>query len=722
MCFLSSEELDCKPAPPSERPPPPPYPGASQCFVPAPPTVSSSLPDVNALRYCPPNTPSSASKNQRDHEANERPLTGVDLLSSVDRRANKNLAPPCPDRALKPVCDLVNDTSSATATNSHDAFRELEEAEKQLEQQEELLVDFSSPVVALPTGVAHGSGMNSLSERLNQQGSDSASSLSLLDVILPAAAERLGDPNENLMPNSNHEPLRLDGMEVLHSHTLLDGTQCLKEQIEPLIGGNVVTQPANHLTEDEGEDEVSSSVSEEVNAAMEDKAASADTQQQLNNGHPEETESCPMIAPSDAETSLSCLPMAVSMCGSLVTSGAASEVETEESEKSVDPSSSEATAEAQAEQLPSIQPPNQETVANSGKSEEHASPEDSDCLETSPVAVSEVASIASVSEASASGASPVHVGSPAAGEIPGGRLSPYEEMGCGSLPESSQSPRSDDGYSGQSECGFANDYLPESELAALVTDEELDAFLKAQGDPSEIASDKSVDDGFSELNGDVDVDTLLEGELRSCPANSLASPESEQSFACVEESENSHPSTPSQDGAPGTPGMMPAVCVPNTACNSTQQVYFGGARPKTLSSQGPRSPPMKQSQGDLQEASTPDEPKENSVHTPPGVETPSPQCEVPGSPFPSEERFESSLEYDELSEPPPYPGRTSGEGATSPDQAGHSADDGLGSRQPSWVPDSEAPTCMNCAQKFTFTKRRHHCRACGKVSPATSNN
>lgn len=40
----------------------------------------------------------------------------------------------------------------------------------------------------------------------------------------------------------------------------------------------------------------------------------------------------------------------------------------------------------------------------------------------------------------------------------------------------------------------------------------------------------------------------------------------------------------------------------------------------------------------------------------------------------------------------------------------------LGQKQPPWVPDSEAPNCMNCQAKFTFTKRRHHCRACGKVS------
>nr|XP_055041175.1 zinc finger FYVE domain-containing protein 9 isoform X3 [Misgurnus anguillicaudatus] len=39
----------------------------------------------------------------------------------------------------------------------------------------------------------------------------------------------------------------------------------------------------------------------------------------------------------------------------------------------------------------------------------------------------------------------------------------------------------------------------------------------------------------------------------------------------------------------------------------------------------------------------------------------------------------------------------------------------LGTTAPQWVPDCQAPACMKCGSKFSFTRRRHHCRACGKV-------
>ncbi|XP_074491672.1 zinc finger FYVE domain-containing protein 9 [Sebastes fasciatus] len=46
----------------------------------------------------------------------------------------------------------------------------------------------------------------------------------------------------------------------------------------------------------------------------------------------------------------------------------------------------------------------------------------------------------------------------------------------------------------------------------------------------------------------------------------------------------------------------------------------------------------------------------------------------------------------------------------------------LGEVAPLWVPDAQAQVCMKCGVKFTFTKRRHHCRACGKVFCALCSN
>ncbi|KAM3876163.1 zinc finger FYVE domain-containing protein 9 [Diretmus argenteus] len=46
----------------------------------------------------------------------------------------------------------------------------------------------------------------------------------------------------------------------------------------------------------------------------------------------------------------------------------------------------------------------------------------------------------------------------------------------------------------------------------------------------------------------------------------------------------------------------------------------------------------------------------------------------------------------------------------------------LGEVAPVWIPDAQAQVCMKCEIKFTFTKRRHHCRACGKVFCAVCSN
>lgn len=41
----------------------------------------------------------------------------------------------------------------------------------------------------------------------------------------------------------------------------------------------------------------------------------------------------------------------------------------------------------------------------------------------------------------------------------------------------------------------------------------------------------------------------------------------------------------------------------------------------------------------------------------------------------------------------------------------------LGEAAPVLVPVSHVMMCMNCTTDFSLTLRRHHCNACGKVSP-----
>lgn len=44
-------------------------------------------------------------------------------------------------------------------------------------------------------------------------------------------------------------------------------------------------------------------------------------------------------------------------------------------------------------------------------------------------------------------------------------------------------------------------------------------------------------------------------------------------------------------------------------------------------------------------------------------------------------------------------------------------DHDLGKRAPRWIKDNEVTMCMHCSKAFNrLLRRRHHCRACGRVS------
>uniref|UniRef100_A0A672M7D4 Zinc finger FYVE domain-containing protein 16-like n=1 Tax=Sinocyclocheilus grahami TaxID=75366 RepID=A0A672M7D4_SINGR len=628
-----------------------------QSFIPEQHTATQTLPDVNALHYG--LTSQSITLNQKDSYSNERPLTGVDLLSSVDSRGIKSSAPPCPDRSLKPVCDLVNDTGSANLqqADSQEDFKELDVPEKQTN--EVLLVDFESLVVSSPEDASNAGELPKLDSEVNYN------SFSLLDVILPA----VGDPRGS----SSITPLECNQIESSCPEDSNSNDQN-NSPCEVSVNEDSVSNSDPHAT-----DEAISATKEGHAVSLQPDSTDTQLSEDLSVKTPEDSAGSPSL---EKEPSLSCLPMAVSMCGSLVAS--------------LDPQTAviETKDEAELEKNSAIQEAEEFILPL----EKPTAPFSSNRPDSSPEDEPELVQIMSNTERATA----------VSGHYPERNfkrtLSPTEKELC----ESNPSPPYSESPHFSYEFSIANDYLPESDQTVMmVTDEELDAFLMGQDVKmnSDAGAEKFVDDSFSEFNGNVE--GFLDEELQSCKVETFASPESDGSLQYLEESEGSNVSSSSQESSPlrtdatqtishenaTSPVEIQSVCTPN------QESNYGGARPKQLSNQTTR-PPSERHRTSHAEPNVAGLSAEHGSQISPNQDENN--CEPP-----SYLQYDASYGHDELSEPPPYPGE-------SPDPPGLEVE-GLGSKQPPWVPDSEAPNCMNCEQKFTFTKRRHHCRACGKV-------
>ncbi|XP_037609674.1 zinc finger FYVE domain-containing protein 16 isoform X2 [Sebastes umbrosus] len=670
---LNTEELECK----SVFLKPTVYPFSSlgsQCLSSEASTVPPNLPDLNSLHYgsatnCPDRS-HGQNHSADDREVQGQPLTGVDLLSSVDRRPAKSSAPPCPDRALKPVCDLVNDTSSAIQVreNSHDAFSELDVVEKQMEEgeddkeeEETLLVDFDTPVVTAHREEQSGYTTEEQTSAGNDEllGLDSpeqsggySASLSLLDVILPAAVERSSEStDDSLSPRTTEsaEEEEKDCEEVACTNQVVVNSL---DHCEP-----EATPPVDSIKE-------TTSVNKE--------------ESQEDNG--EASVGLTSEASDSVSVGLSCLPIAVSLCGALV---------------------------------------------NTNTTEDESGDAAEPCDEAADVSESTEADSLSALEARS------HLedsGSSGSQQVAEGRMSPEGqhlsiESAAPAVPSAdlSSCDRSEPSPVDPPEFGF--EYLPESDQAELlVTDEELDAFLQAhteaeQGRGVSYCSTSQPESlSESHLEG-----RLVGGELRSCgreDLEGLATPESDRTM-CVSVVGCFNPDScrpPCQEEPELSSGVNHSL-TSNTfqsqhSSSPDQQPSYGGARPKQLHCQTARSPPAgEEGEEQAQTLSTAEEEEDSSptslteVHS--NIRDLSPM-------YASQEHQDYSVGYDELSEPPPYPGESPTDGALSVNWKREGVEE-LGSRQPAWVPDSEAPNCMNCYQRFTFTKRRHHCRACGKV-------
>ncbi|KAM4531990.1 zinc finger FYVE domain-containing protein 16 [Fundulus diaphanus] len=676
---LNPEDLDCRPV--FLKPPVYPFsslgPQGSSSELPSAPP---SLPDLNSLHYASARScsdgPSGHPHSTDGGEVRGQPLTGVDLLSSVDRRPPQSSAPPCPDRTLKPVCDLVNDASSAilVRTNSHDAFRQLDVTEQQMEEEEEeaLLVDFDSPVV---TEGRTELNFNSVLEeqncaatdellRLNphQQGGGYCASLSLLDIIFPAAVEKSSDPADGSLPAKATESA--------------DGDEKEKEEVFSS------EQPVDRRQTDPAESNK--------------QGMPLNEEQAMSEGGAESAEELKYESSSSQAVSLSCLPIAVSMCGALVNSSA-SEDDSGAAAERCDAAEVSGSAETAT-------PSALETEDDAGDSIR----EDGPCSE-------KASDLEQVSEGRLS---------------PEGQNIPFESAAAAATTpaEPSTCDRSEPSPVHPPEFGF--EYLPESDQAELlVTDEELDAFLQTHAEAEQgagaafccSAGDDTQPECLSQF-AQVSEEGQDEQEPQSCGEDGQGSPEGPSS------PESSRATAVSPEGS-SNPAAPPSVLPDSlTSCqedpsrvsysltssaspsqhNSSSDHSYGGARPKQPHSQTARPPPAGE---EALELSAPPTPEDEESPSPTGERS---KFRDPNFDNTPQDHGDFSVGFDELSEPPPYPGEKPAGGARSANGKRDGLEE-LGSRQPAWVPDAEAPNCMKCNQRFTFTKRRHHCRACGKV-------
>ncbi|XP_006875240.1 PREDICTED: zinc finger FYVE domain-containing protein 16 [Chrysochloris asiatica] len=254
--------------------------------------------------------------------------------------------------------------------------------------------------------------------------------------------------------------------------------------------------------------------------------------------------------------------------------------------------------------------------------------------------------------------------------------------------------------------------------STLISDAELDAFLTKQylKTTTVKSSEKNVDDPNSQMN-QMDMKGLDDGSINNAYLSAEAgiaveSPGSNLICGTVDKQntaengslplgENS--TIPVEQGVSNSKSEI-ANALPTSDINN-QSVHFGGARPKQLFSLPPRAKNSKE----LNKPDVPNIPGSEASETSTiasSTNTTDPVAE-------SQANFNSNYIDIESNFEVGSSFVTASEGSL-PEKPCKEVSV-LGQKQPPWVPDSEAPNCMNCQVKFTFTKRRHHCRACGKV-------
>ncbi|XP_059132375.1 zinc finger FYVE domain-containing protein 16 isoform X1 [Peromyscus eremicus] len=692
--------------------------------------------------------------NEKTHEGltcrqNEKNVTGLDLLSSVDASTSDEVQPSCLRRCSKPVCDLISDMGNLEhATNSEDDIEQLLPDDTKASVDALITLDSSSVSDTLLVPSAHhgsdavGGEENDISAGLQSRDSGIKELGVEVDTALSDSCKYSGTENLKDEKISNElETIDFDMSSALTEQSseasntkdnpqykglpceLLKGDGCLaEERVDVAVtnpecfkeGGNTIAMPcscpknegicpSDTDSKDENFNLPDPSFQENRTAVFMKQSVKEDSRNldlKDNNDTAQVSSSSLHASREAAPSPLSCLSSSGFLCGPLTDNN------------------------VHGDFLPLDESEDQEgDVMTTHEEIQKSAVLDGELLRETELLKKEKCKnifLQPVNEKKADGKV-----EPEQMVISGESLEYPEDTSSNVAAESqmalcaSNAPESPDGWEGLT---FASSDMDGQELdyfnidesmrtGTLISDAELDAFLKEQCLQNTRSSEDNVNDLHSQMN-QVDKKGLNDENAGDTYFNAEAGVACENGGDVIWEAiakENTvengvrsvgESTVPPERGLPTSQSDM-AKELPGPSIN-TQAV--GGARPKQPLS----LPPGTRSSKELNRPDVPDVP-ENEASAANAITTstcsadqiPDAQVSFNSNYIDIESNFEGGSSFVTAKES--LPENICKEGLV------------LGQKQPTWVPDSEAPNCMNCQVKFTFTKRRHHCRACGKV-------
>ncbi|XP_058512226.1 zinc finger FYVE domain-containing protein 16 isoform X2 [Ochotona princeps] len=677
-------------------------------------------------------------------------VTGLDLLSSVDAGTSDDTPPSYMGRCSEPVCDLISHTSDLVhATSSEEDIKKLLPDDLKSNTDSLIGLDFSVSESPAVSSTDWGSGSVAEQNENNSEwqtegisgtkGSGLEADLTLSDSGKHNRTEDLKDEktpgrlapavelNTSLAPTQPSAGL-FDAKDSLQDKSqpreTLEEARCLvQEELEVAVvptaehlieGGSTSAVPGNGLL-------LNDSHSEDENFKLPDFSFQEGRtptfikqigEEDLRNVDPKDNndvvhECSPALHDSreDAPSSVSCLPLPGSLCGSLMERKACGDLSP--------PSAHEDTAQdagAVRDRQKSVldgEPCRERLLLQEQRHSHVLLQPQAERMRDGKVGRNQVVTrVESLSD-------PGHTSAPAA-------AGPHVEL-CGADAPESPSPCEGLTFSCSDIDGQDLDYFNIDEgmkNSSLISDAELDAFLTEQylQTTSLKCFEENLNDSKSSSNltnvkglGEADVENIYfnaeagaagqsGGVSMVCEAADKHSITEASGFPSVEES-----ASPLDQGLSSVQSKaMNELPVPDT---SSQPAYVGGARPKLLFSPPSRTRSSKE-QSQLDDPNMPED-EASSVNTNTAA-----TCAAASTAEPQASFNSNYIDIESNSEGGPSL-KTANEDAVPEDTCKEGLV--LGQKQPTWVPDAEAPNCMNCQVKFTFTKRRHHCRACGKV-------